>query len=333
MAVKSGRTEESLRRKGGESGGPKEGRGFGPYKLQEESASGKMKVAPDRRVDAMRKVLRDVIGFHKSLGLPDTVMLGAPVLKALCYPFISDLKYGKNDIRKFILQVRDVHEFGNWHGVFINALISMRGMERYELDFCHLEGLSASVGAGSRGVLRVRGDVGFECGMGMEDGLLIVEGNVNEDAGAIMRGGAMWIKGSVRGPELGMRARGVIIVDGETADAAGSWMEECLMVLKKGAGNYPGSHMKSGVMVAFGDAGQSVGCGMDGGLIRICGNAGKLAGEHTKGGTIIIEGNAGPDLGRNMDGGEIHVNGEIESIGDIQKGRVYHRGKMVVEVR
>jgi hypothetical protein len=46
---------------------------------------------------------------------------------------------------------------------------------------------------------------------------------------------------------------------------------------------------------------------------------------------ITVEGNAGDFVGPRMEGGEIHINGEIGSFGDIKHGKIYHKGKLIVD--
>jgi hypothetical protein len=46
---------------------------------------------------------------------------------------------------------------------------------------------------------------------------------------------------------------------------------------------------------------------------------------------IIVNGNVGQCCGKDMLSGEIHVNGEIESLGKPVRGRIYHKGKLIVD--
>jgi formylmethanofuran dehydrogenase subunit C len=50
-----------------------------------------------------------------------------------------------------------------------------------------------------------------------------------------------------------------------------------------------------------------------------------------KGGVIRILGSTDRDVGFGMIGGEIHVEGAIGSIGNIRNGKIYHKGKLIVD--
>jgi formylmethanofuran dehydrogenase subunit C len=49
------------------------------------------------------------------------------------------------------------------------------------------------------------------------------------------------------------------------------------------------------------------------------------------GGRITIEGNAGKLVGNHMRGGEIRLNGDFVSLGAVKSGKVYHKGKLIVD--
>jgi hypothetical protein len=117
-------------------------------------------------------------------------------------------------------------------------------------------------------------------------------------------------------------------------------------------GDSAGCEMHSGQLVIEGNAGKDLGEGMRGGEIVIEGNTGDCCGgvrtvhhphrgfdsespEPTeipmRGGKITVRGNAGKCLGEGMCGGEIHIGGEIGSIGNIIHGKIFHKGKLIVD--
>jgi hypothetical protein len=75
----------------------------------------------------------------------------------------------------------------------------------------------------------------------------------------------------------------------------------------------------------------SVGFSMRGGRIIVKGDTFYDVGQSMKGGTIIVEGDSQGTIGESMKGGEIHVYGEIGDIEDIEGGRIYHKGKLIVD--
>lgn len=80
-----------------------------------------------------------------------------------------------------------------------------------------------------------------------------------------------------------------------------------------------------------GDVGDEAGLDAHSGTLTIKGHAGDFCGWRMSGGAIIVKGNAGEDLGDMMEGGEIHVEGKIGSIGDVIHGKIFHKGKLIVD--
>ncbi|HKU32363.1 MAG TPA: hypothetical protein VJR22_00770 [Candidatus Nitrosotalea sp.] len=84
-----------------------------------------------------------------------------------------------------------------------------------------------------------------------------------------------------------------------------------------------GYRLEQGNITLQGDAGDYLGENMSGGEITIRGNAGNYVGYAMSGGEITIQGNAMDHIGTYMSGGIIHVKGEISSISESCKGRIY----------
>jgi formylmethanofuran dehydrogenase subunit C len=91
-----------------------------------------------------------------------------------------------------------------------------------------------------------------------------------------------------------------------------------------------GYKMIGGSILVEGNATGIVGCQMKNGIITIKRNAGDSVGPYMEGGTIIIEGDARNEVGYGMEGGEIHVLGKIGYIGRLKHGKIYHKGKLIV---
>lgn len=80
----------------------------------------------------------------------------------------------------------------------------------------------------------------------------------------------------------------------------------------------------------LGNAGRFLGCRMRSGMIGVEGSADN-PGLRMRGGLISISGDARSSVASGMMGGEIHIWGEIGAITDVQGGRIYHMGNLVVD--
>ena len=140
--------------------------------------------------------------------------------------------------------------------------------------------------------------------------------------------------------------------------------ENCKKIIINGdVGCALGAEMRSGSIVLGGNAGDEVGIVMSGGKIRVDGDVFGHCGESMEGGEITIMGNVKPEknslrtllggtnylgramengkivvmgdvsviIGENMTGGEIHLEGDYESIGNVIHGKIYHKGKLIVD--
>jgi hypothetical protein len=108
-------------------------------------------------------------------------------------------------------------------------------------------------------------------------------------------------------------------------------------VVGGGTGEEVGTFIQSGTIIIDGDCGDVVGSYLDGGLILVNGNVGDKLG-YTMGkaftdvdSRIIVNGNAGRLVGQDMGGGEIHINGDFESIGNVHRGRIFHKNRLIVD--
>jgi hypothetical protein len=121
-----------------------------------------------------------------------------------------------------------------------------------------------------------------------------------------------------------------LIIVGSTGGALGYEMVSGMIVLK-------GDICGGGYPMAFGQTGKK----MSGGIIEIFGDVTDYTiGEGMSGGKIIINGDVGGEfmfefgtglVGEYMAGGEIHINGEHSGIGSVDRGKIFHKGKLIVD--
>jgi hypothetical protein len=84
-------------------------------------------------------------------------------------------------------------------------------------------------------------------------------------------------------------------------------------------------------VVFLGDVGESCCHSNLGGSVIVHGNAGDGLGTSMQGGKLILSGHGGLKVGNEMSGGEIHLNGGYDSLGHVEHGRIYHRGRLILE--
>ncbi|MDD5171992.1 MAG: hypothetical protein PHF60_03060 [Candidatus ainarchaeum sp.] len=111
---------------------------------------------------------------------------------------------------------------------------------------------------------------------------------------------------------LGYESRKDIIVEGDVGDNAG-WA------------------MEGGTITVKGNANHLVGCSMNAGVVIVEGNAAANVGHSVRGGSIVVKGNAGAQIGEWMVGGEIHLESGYESIGYIERGKIFHKGVLIAK--
>jgi len=122
-----------------------------------------------------------------------------------------------------------------------------------------------------------------------------------------------------------------VSVNGNVGGMLGCEMRQGSITVMGDVAELVGTMMSGGCIIVEGDAGGLVGVYMKKGVIIIKGNAGHGLGELMAGGIIVVEGNADYNVGHNICGGEIHVEGEIGSIGNVIHGKIYHKGKLIVD--
>jgi len=210
---------------------------------------------------------------------------------------IGNLDYSAHDLERFSIILADFQNesmFSEKAGLFLSALINSGRDMDFKLFTRHLDVRIDQFGGDNTKNITIIGGLGFRVGYGMKRGSIVIEGDVGGGVGT-----------GVKGME-----GGIIIVKGNALGAVGMCM-------------------KGGKIIVEGNVSDS-GEGMEGGEIIIKGNVGEKVGEFMKDGIVIIHGNA-ESVGYKMEGGEIHVEGEIGKIGNVIHGKIFHRGKLIVD--
>jgi len=130
---------------------------------------------------------------------------------------------------------------------------------------------------------------------------------------------------------LGYRNRKNIVVEGDANVGAGECMEDGSIIVKGSSDGDVGRNMKGGNITIEGDAKDHVGNLLKGGVIVVKGDAGSWIGYRMEGGVTTIIGNAGYFVGQEMKGGEIHLYGKYKSIENVIHGKIFHKGKLIVD--
>jgi formylmethanofuran dehydrogenase subunit C len=235
------------------------------------------------------------------------------------YPALYEIGISSDDIYRFSLSLdetwigkNDDFDSRCLKGLFLSAMVKLNNLSITRLHMKAIGGRLNLLGCGNSGILTIDGDVGIDTGHGMSEGLIVIKGNTGEATGSRMSGGAVWVDGCVK-------------------DYAGHKMRGGFLLIEKDAGNNLGHEMEDGWIYTKGDCGNSVGARMGFGNIVVKGNVRDHLGEYNEGGEITVHGNAGVNVGELMTGGDIHINGEIGSIGNVKGGRIYHKGKLIVD--
>jgi formylmethanofuran dehydrogenase subunit C len=178
-------------------------------------------------------------------------------------------------------------------GVFLNSLIKYGRDSEYYLPLMHLPFEIRLLGNNTAGKN------------------IVIDGGSVSDIGIGMWGGRIEARGARVGDLGRILSGGEIVIDGDAAEPIGGKMGSGRIVVK---GNVRPNPLKTYQESAFDEVSAGFGTGF---LMT--------------GGTIIIEGNALADIGHWMKGGEIHIGRGFESIGDVKAGKIYHKGKLIVD--
>ncbi len=190
-------------------------------------------------------------------------------------------------------------------GTFFSALINKAKEREFTLDARLIHGEDIDeLGYRNMKTLTILGNAGMSTGGCMRKGILRVSGNSGYMTGYRMMGG-------------------LLIVEGNADEETGYEMSGGKIIVKGNAGDSVGGQMRGGEIIVEGNAGSWIGCSEMGP------DSDRLY--SMTGGKVTINGKAGADVGEDMQGGEIHLNGEFESIGNVISGKIFHKGKLIVD--
>jgi hypothetical protein len=215
---------------------------------------------------------------------------------------ISQISYSADDIQRLSISIprlksmmtRNVcNAFDKTCGIFLSAVVNNGSDGSYILDFSDQPIKTDKLAYRNLRILEIRGGKHSNIGMECMEGIVHVKDSVLVMAGWRMRGGQL-------------------IIDGCGGFALGLRMQGGCILAKGGSSNMTGADMRGGEILVFGNTTTSTGTAMSGGIIKIAGNVGS-------------------NLGEKMSGGEIHVFGEIASIGNVLSGKIFHKGRLIVD--
>jgi hypothetical protein len=111
----------------------------------------------------------------------------------------------------------------------------------------------------------------------------------------------------------------------------GAWNESKTIDIFGDVGNGLGTYMSGGLIRLFGNSQDFTGSHMSGGSIEVDKNTDHHTGAYMRGGNIIVGGYSGYLVGDQMKRGSIRLNNSFLSMSqDIQGGKIYHKGKLIV---
>jgi formylmethanofuran dehydrogenase subunit C len=273
---------------------------------------------------------------------------------------LEGLEFSAGDVAKFSMMLKECEQeprFSKKAGLFLSAAINNGSEGRYTVYAGALVKSFDCFGYRNSKDIAVIGDLGRMSAGGMERGSIVIHGKAGESLGYCnnrMRGGTIVVKGDTGGVVGYYMEGGEIIIDGDAKDCGqsmsggritiggdvsgdvGKFLQEGTITVLGDAKGYVGSNMEGGEIIVEGNVkyywmGRECGPSMKGGSITIGGNVPGDIGWSMEGGSITILGDAKGCVGPNMREGEIHIHGKMGRIGDVKGGRIYHKGKLIVD--
>jgi formylmethanofuran dehydrogenase subunit C len=228
---------------------------------------------------------------------------------------VEKLSYAATDVERFSYALEEFQNERYFHvkaGLFLSALINNGNDSDYVIHVKHLEIPLWRLGYENEKNIVVNGNPGNYFCESMIRGRIVVNGDVDDCVGAWMKGGSILIRGNA-GTSVGdLMTGGNIVVDGNVRGHLGKEMESGNIVVKGNGGDYAGFMMR-------------------GGSITVNGNLGDDIGDIMMGGNVTVNGDAGLHIGDRMNAGEIRLWGNFKGLGSPWHGRIYHRGKLIVD--
>ena len=231
-------------------------------------------------------------------------------------PLVEGFGHSAEQVERFVSflaeikkQDRDFSQLGL--ETFLSLLVNTSRDSDFVLD---LRFLPHIMGIGQRNSknVTVLGNVEHGFGNSMESGLLSVKGNCFDGVGTRMTGGKIIVEGYSRWTVRG------------TADR----MKGGTVVIKKSCENEIGHCMEGGRIIIHGDLAPGYEVHL---ISREHAEKSLDIGYNMKGGEIYILGKAHAVIGDEMEGGEIHLYDDFNEIGDVHKGKIFHKGKLIVD--
>ena len=231
-------------------------------------------------------------------------------------PLVEALGHSAEDVERFVSFLSSLKKGGMAVspfslGHFLTALVNTSDDNDFVLDLRFMRQVNCIGDSNRKNVTIIPCDVMCPLGRRMESGMIHLKGDCYDRIAQGMRNGK-------------------IIVDGHSR-----WASDGIAV-----------GMEGGTLVIKGDCENDVGKDMEGGRVIIHGNLATgydmhrvnseysnkriCAGYCMKGGEIYILGKTDAVIGDGMGGGEIHLYDEFDRIGDVQRGKIFHRGKLIV---
>jgi formylmethanofuran dehydrogenase subunit C len=183
-----------------------------------------------------------------------------------------------------------------------------------------LQGTGISQKGGS---IEIRGNASGQVGLYMNDGEIVVRGDAEANVGLQMHGGK-------------------ITVEGDTITEDITILDGTLVFKGNVKGEHIGDHNTFGGRISVkGDVEGMIGKSQTEGEIVIHGDVKGDVGPGLRGARITVKGSVDGVVGAfkssngnnyaPMDSGEVHIGGEIKELEEINGGKIYQRGKLIVD--
>jgi formylmethanofuran dehydrogenase subunit C len=221
----------------------------------------------------------------------------------------GDTRFSAEQIGRLSIMLKPLQigeDFTDKAGFFLSAAINLSPDTDFVIHTSHFEEAPNFLGFMNKKRIRIVGDAGAWSGSHMDDGIITITGNAHLPADSL-QGGRM-------------------VIEGDAISALGEEMAGGNVLVK---GCFRG---------ALWPDGEELGRKLSGGVIKILGDVCvESIGSEMTGGRIIITGDLDSDrgvseIGNCMTGGEIHLEGEIGQHYEIKGGRIYHRGRLLVDL-
>jgi hypothetical protein len=272
---------------------------FGKYKKEEKTILRKTDIKEDPKIVELKLLWNSF--WENNFGIPSMHGQDEDKWHNAMLKHISSKgsDYSAADITKFSLVLENLRsaDISLCAGLFLSALINHGKDLDYLIRTVNIR--FDKLGFRNKKNIEVIGDLG--CAPGM----------LNE--------GSIHIKGSVGKNLADKMVGGTIIVEQNAGECAGPSNDGGAIIIKGNSGAGAGLLMCGGSLTIEGD------------IVLVYQDWNSMLGFDMYGGIITVKGNVGTKVGDRMKGGEIHIGGDMESIGDVEHGKIYHKGILIVD--